>query len=74
MQRLLVYDVSNYGFLFVDEVNFCACADSGEGGGVQTPLKSHKDIGFLSNTGPDPLKHNKATKLAFNVAPSSASQ
>ena len=24
--------------------------------GVRTPLKNHKNIGFLSNTGPDPLK------------------
>ena len=31
------------------------------GQGVQTPppLKSHKNIGFLSNTGPDPLKITK---------------
>ena len=28
--------------------------------------------GFLSNTGPDPLKNHKATKPAFNVGPSSA--
>ena len=40
--------------------------------GVWTPsLKNHKSIGFLSNTGPDPLKNHKATKLAFNVWPSS---
>ena len=25
-------------------------------------LKNHKNIGFLSNTGPDPLKNHKATK------------
>ena len=30
------------------------------------PLKNHKNIGFLSNTGPDPLKYNKATEPAFN--------
>ena len=29
---------------------------------VQSPLKNHKNIGFLSNTGPDPLKNHKATK------------
>ena len=36
----------------------------GGGGGeqeVQNPLKNHKNIGFLSNTGPDPLKNLKAT-------------
>ena len=27
-----------------------------------TLLKSHKNIGFLSNAGPDPLKNHKATK------------
>ena len=35
------------------------------------PLKNHKNIGFLSNTGPDLLKIHKATKPAFNVGPSS---
>ena len=29
-------------------------------------------IGFLSNTGPNPLKDLKATKPAFNVGPSLA--
>ena len=31
--------------------------------GPPAPLKNHKNIGFLSNTGPDPLK--KATKPAL---------
>ena len=34
-----------------------------------SPLKNHKNIGFLGNTGTDPLK---ITKPAFNVGPSSA--
>ena len=34
------------------------------------PLKNHKAIRFLSNTGPDPLKNYKDTKPAFNVGPS----
>ena len=38
------------------------------------PLKNHKNIGFLSNTGTDPLKNHKATKPAFNVGQSSARQ
>ena len=38
------------------------------------PPENHKTIGFLSNTGLDPLKNNKATKAAFNVEPSSARQ
>ena len=46
----------------------------GGGQGVVPPphthtLKNHKNIGFLSNTGPDPLKNHKATKPAFNVGP-----
>ena len=48
------------------------CADP-EGGQGSDPLKNHI-IWFLSNTGPDPLKHHKATKTAFNVGPSSAHQ
>ena len=38
--------------------------------GSGPPLKNHKNIGFLSNTGPGPL----ATKPAFNVGPTSARQ
>ena len=46
------------------------------GGGMWglDPLKKHKNIRFLCNTSPDPLKNNKATKPAFNVVPSSARQ
>ena len=36
------------------------------------PLKSNKNIGFLSNTGQDPLKNYKAAKPTFNVGPSPA--
>ena len=32
--------------------------------------KNHKNIGFHTNTSPDPLKNHKATKLTFNVGPS----
>ena len=34
-------------------------------------LKNHKNIGFLSNTGPDPLINHKATNAAFNIGLSS---
>ena len=45
-----------------------SCADPVGGQGVRTPSpENHKNIGFLSNTGPDPLKNYKATKPAFNV-------
>ena len=33
------------------------------------PLKNHKCIGLLSNTGPDTLENHKATKPAFNIEP-----
>ena len=48
----------------------------GAGQGVQTsaPLKIKTNIGFSSNTGPDPLKNRKATKPAFNVGQSPARQ
>ena len=36
------------------------------------PMKNHKAIGFLINTGPDPLFKHEDTKPAFNVGPSSA--
>ena len=45
-----------------------------ETGGPTSTLKNHENIGFLSNTGPDPLKNHKATKPAFNVGLSSARQ
>ena len=39
----------------------------GGGRGSGPPLKNHKNIRFLSNTGPDPMKNRKATKPAFNM-------
>ena len=35
----------------------CADPEGGGGQGVRTPLKNLKNIGFSSNTGPDPLKN-----------------
>ena len=32
-------------------------------------MKNHRNIGFHSNSGPDPLKKHKATKPALNVGP-----
>ena len=55
--------------------NFMLGSRGGGGGrqviGTPLPLVNHKAIGFLSNTGPDPLENQKATKPAFNVGPSS---
>ena len=58
------------------EAEKLSCADPEGGPGVRTPppLKNHKNIGFLSNSDPDPLKNYKATEPAFNVGPSSARQ
>ena len=36
------------------------------GSGGPPPQKNHKNIGFLSNTSPDPLKNHKATKLGHH--------
>ena len=44
----------------------------GTGDPDPTPLQKSQNIGFLSNTGPDPVNNHKATKPAFNVGPSSA--
>ena len=48
----------------------------GGGAGVKTshPVENLKGIGFLSNTGPDPLNNYNATKSAFNVEPLSVRQ
>ena len=57
-------------------IPMCGSRGGGGGGGRGSgpPLKNHKNIGFLSNTGPDPLKNHKATKPAFSVVPLSAHQ
>ena len=41
---------------------------------ARPPLENLKGIGFLSNTGPERLENNKATKPAFKGGPSSACQ
>ena len=46
---------------------------AGNRGSEPLPEKSQK-YRFLSNTGPDPLINQKATKPAFNAKPSSARQ
>ena len=49
-------------------------ADPERGDRDPDPLKNHKNIGFLSNTGSGPLTSHKSTKPAFSVGPSSARQ
>ena len=41
------------------------------GGADPVHMKNHKNIGFLSNTGPDSLNNHKATKPELNVWPPS---
>ena len=43
-------------------------------GPYPSPPERSKNIGFLCNTGPDPLKNHNATKPTFNVGPGSARQ
>ena len=49
------------------------CGSRGRDRGSGLPRKNHKNVGFLSNTGPDPLK-KQTVKPAFNAGPSSARQ
>ena len=46
----------------------------GNRGSRPPPPENYENVGFLSNTGPDPLNNHKATKPAFNVGPSTARQ
>ena len=43
-------------------------------GRVSVPPENHKNIGFLSNAGPNPLKNHRAFKPTLNVGLSSARQ
>ena len=43
----------------------CVFAASPGGGGIWTPLKNHKNIGFLSNTGSDPLKKSQGYQASI---------
>ena len=45
------------------------CGSRGGDRGSGHPLKNHKNIEFLSDTGPDPMKNQRAIKPAFNVGP-----
>ena len=63
-----IYTAVDVSVIF-GKLHHSTCADPDGGQGVRTPLENHKNIGFFSNTGPDPLKNHKATKPAFNVGP-----
>ena len=46
-------------FKFVHPFFAMVCADQDGKQGVRSPSANHKNIGFSSNTGPDPLKITK---------------
>ena len=50
--------------------NTHADPEGGTGGQDPHPPEKSQNIGFHSNTGPNPLKYRKATKPAFNDGPS----
>ena len=59
--------------------NFLTGIGGSRGGGDRgsrppPPPRKITKIGFLSNTGTDPLKNRKATRPKFNVRPSSGRQ
>ena len=61
-----------YISISVDIVRFHARIQRGDSGSGPPPPhthtpENHKNIEFLSNTGPDHLKFSKTTKPAFNV-------
>ena len=60
--------------LSADDTSTCADPEGVTRGPDPPPLKNHKNIGFLSNSGPVPLKSYEATEPAFNVGLSSAPQ
>ena len=56
-----------YISISVDIVRSHARIHRGDRGSGPPPhLKNHKNIEFLSNTGPDPLKFSKTTKPAYH--------
>ena len=60
--------------LFLYEAYHGRIQRGGQGVWTPSPLKNHKNIGFLNKTCPDPLKNHKAPKPAFYVGPSLAHQ
>ena len=70
----LCYYVCNVVMAVITYEYSCADPEGGGGSGVWTPPKNHKNIGFSSDIGLEPMKNHKATKPTFNVWPSSARQ
>ena len=67
MMEMFMYWLRNF---HVQHSHLIPCVDPEGEQGVWIPLKNHKNMGFSSNAGKDPLKNHKAIKPAFNVGPS----
>ena len=50
------------------------CANLEGDRGSRPSLKNRKNLGFVSNSGPNILENHEATEPEFNVGPSSARQ
>ena len=59
MHKMPMVFFSNPSTFFIYNMS---CAD-------QEGIRETQNIGFLSNTGPDPLKNHKASQPVFNVGP-----
>ena len=74
-QSISILRVVGWYFSFLFKFYKEPWADQKGGGGDRgsgPPLKNHKNIGFLCNTGLDPLKNHKAAKPAFYDGPTLA--
>ena len=60
--RVVIFRYTRYMYNHsISAINNILVRGSRGGQGVRTPLpKNHKNIGFLSNTSPDPLKNHKS--------------
>ena len=76
LNKMALISLCGWASSFNIDKQSVSCMDpEGETGGLDLPfLKNHKKLGFLRNTGPDPLKNQTATKPVFYGGPSSASQ
>ena len=77
VRKYMIQSAYKRGTLSARQRNAITCADPEGGGGGRgsgPSMKNHKNIGFLSNSGPNSLKNHSATEPAFNVGPSSARQ
>ena len=67
---LLVKVTLNFDYM---TASMCGSKEGWARGPPPPPPEKSQNIGFLSNSGPYPLKNHSATEPAFNVGPSSSS-